>query len=483
MESPPQQVKEFELSSVSIADIVLDPSNPNTMTEAQMEAMQLSMKHYGFLVPVILDRNNKVCDGEHRVLAYKYLGAEKIPAYKVDLDSDTDRKQLRQIMNKLHGQHNKEKDAAEFLEILKNSQNRNLEELSQFIAQPESQLLALVRYYHEEELSKLLSLDNQNMLESQDTKSGTQIPVPQRAQLGDIWNLTRDKSHRLYCGNNVAVLQEHIPDNSVDLTVTSPPYDAARTYKGYTFNFEALADQLYRVTKPGGVVVWIVNDMIESLSETLTSFKQAIYFKEIGFKVYDTMIWNKLGSYHPPAGQRYSQNFEYMFVFSKDQEPAYFNPISDIMNKNAGDFQQIRRKGTDGSTTLMPPYVTADFSRRTNVWTIGTGANSSSDRIAFTHPAVFPEELVEDHIRSWSDPGCTILDPFCGSGTTLVTAYRAARAKSIGIEVSPEYCDVILQRWSNLTKKDGYKEGSTPSSSSNEILNMLNTEKNALLEE
>ena len=216
--------------------------------------------------------------------------------------------------------------------------------------------------------------------------------------------------NRIYNMDCLEGLKE-LEDNSVDLTVTSPPYDDLRKYKGYSFDFEGIAKELYRVTKDGGVVVWVVSDKTEKGSETLTSFKQALYFKEIGFLMYDTMIWRKPNPSVPTEG-RYYNAFEYMFVFSKGK-PKALNFICDKENKTYGSTYKSDskmnpeiRKQSEHSKTV------GKYSRRHNVWDIPIGSNKTK------HPAVFPEQLANDHILTWSNEGDLILDPFVGSGTT-----------------------------------------------------------------
>jgi DNA modification methylase len=133
-----------------------------------------------------------------------------------------------------------------------------------------------------------------------------------------------DFVNKIICGDCLEVMKK-IPDGSVDLVLTSPPYDNLRTYNGYNFDFEGIAKELHRVTKDGGVIVWVVGDATIKGSETGTSFKQALYFKEIGFNLHDTMIYHK-NNYPPLTHNRYEQCFEYMFVFSKRYLKS-FNPI------------------------------------------------------------------------------------------------------------------------------------------------------------
>jgi DNA modification methylase len=220
-------------------------------------------------------------------------------------------------------------------------------------------------------------------------------------------------------------------DSIVDLTITSPPYDNLRTYNGYSFDFENIANELYRITKPGGTVVWIVGDAVEKGSETLTSFKQAIYFKELGFNIHDTMIYEKSG-FANPSSTRYHQVFEYMFILTKGK-PKTFNAIKDRENKY---------KGVHGGEKSFR----ADFGMRFNIWRYNNGGgNTSKDKETFKHPAPFPEQLAEDHILSWSNEGDVVYDCFMGSGTTAKMCILNNR-KYIGSELSIEYCDLANHR-------------------------------------
>jgi len=250
--------------------------------------------------------------------------------------------------------------------------------------------------------------------------------------------------NELICGDSATVLKK-FSENYFDLTITSPPYDNLRTYKGNSFDFEIIAKELYRVTKEGGVVVWIVGDSVIKGSETGTSFKQALYFKDIGFNLHDTMIFAKNGSSLPDP-TRYNQAFQYMFIFSKSK-PKTINLIKDTINKTNGKYRRKQSvRESDGKMYPRKSQLTGKFSVRRNIWKFNIGYMSSSvDKIAFKHPAIFPEKLAEDHIISWSNEGDIILDPFAGSGTTLKMAKKLNR-KYVGIEISKEYCDIINER-------------------------------------
>jgi len=240
-------------------------------------------------------------------------------------------------------------------------------------------------------------------------------------------------------------------DNFIDLTVTSPPYDNLRTYNGYSFDFESIAKELYRVTKDGGVVVWIVGDATIKGSETGTSFKQALYFKECGFNLHDTMIYRK-NSYPFPPSNRYYQQFEYMFILSKGK-PITFNGLRQETKwrKKSKEISTTRQK--DGSTKEMK-YEKGKADRlKDNVWDINTGyMRSTKDKIAYSHSAIFPEQLSNDHILSWSNEGDLVYDCFMGSGTTAKMAILNNR-NWIGSEMSSEYCDIAEKRIKETQQK------------------------------
>jgi len=256
--------------------------------------------------------------------------------------------------------------------------------------------------------------------------------------------------NKIYCMDCLEGMKL-LPNECIDLTVTSPPYDNLRAYNGFTWDFEGVARELYRVTKQGGVVVWIVGDATIKGSETGTSFKQALYFKEIGFNLHDTMIYLKNG-FSFPESNRYPNVFEYMFVFSKNK-PKTFNPIKDRLNKNRGKKLAGTDRQKDGS--LKPASgvgkVLGDFGVRFNVWKYQVGkCKSTSDEIAYKHPAIFPEQLAQDHIISWSNENDTVLDCFMGSGTTGKMA-KLLNRNFIGIEISEEYFEIAKKRIESVT--------------------------------
>jgi site-specific DNA-methyltransferase (adenine-specific) len=246
-------------------------------------------------------------------------------------------------------------------------------------------------------------------------------------------------------------LLRSLPDACVDMILTSPPYDNLRTYNGYSFDFERIAHESYRVLKSGGVLVWVVGDATIDGCETLTSMRQALYFvDECGFKMNDTMIWQKQKNSSPNVSQnpiRYSSSFEYMFVLSRGV-PLVCN-LQHETNRNAGKrrIQPARQRQRCGLLKEYGGgYVTSETSPYGNVWYIVTGrGHSHTDELGYRHPATFPEEIARRHIMTWTNPGDLILDPFLGSGTTAKVARHNLR-QFIGGDISSEYCTVARAR-------------------------------------
>lgn len=233
-----------------------------------------------------------------------------------------------------------------------------------------------------------------------------------------------------------------MPDGFVDLTVTSPPYDNLRKYNGYEFDFEPIARELYRVTKKGGVVVWVVGDATINGSETGTSFRQALYFKEIGFNLHDTMIYLKVNPI-PLTHNRYEQCFEYMFVMSKGR-PNVFNPLIQ-QTATVGTIYRYTQKKSDESNNYATRKRDEHTVCRPTQFRYNAFAYSIGNTETGSHPAPMPEDLARDHVLSWSNENDLVYDPFMGSGTTAKVAHQLKR-RWIGSEISSEYVDLANKR-------------------------------------
>ncbi|GAB6393324.1 MAG: site-specific DNA-methyltransferase [Treponematales bacterium] len=256
------------------------------------------------------------------------------------------------------------------------------------------------------------------------------------------------KPNRLYKADCVDFMRS-IQADFVDLTVTSPPYDELRDYNGYDFDCAAVAEELFRITKKGGVVVWVVGDKIRKGNRSLTSFRHAFAFQSAGFNVHDVMIYKKKNTPFMRSNA-YTNCYEFMFVLSKGS-PKTFRPL---MEKTArhGFEMIVHNKGPDGINKknlkeLKPQKV------KTNIWEYAVGlGGSTNDREAFEHPAIFPEKLAEDHIVTWSNPGELVFDPMCGSGTTCKMALKHSRLY-LGCDISAEYIEIARRRLANYENK------------------------------
>ena len=255
------------------------------------------------------------------------------------------------------------------------------------------------------------------------------------------------KFGKIYHENCIDTLQR-LPDDTIDMTITSPPYDDLRVYNGYHFPVEEIAKGLFTKTKPGGIVLWVVGDRTVNGDETLTSFKHAFAFREAGFNVHDTMIYAKNNPIPSDCGKRYRQCFEYMFCFSKGQ-PKTFNPLTEP-TKSAGQKIKAFRITEVGRGNLPDEDIGREIKTQRklgNIFYYNVGTSSSRDRIAFEHPAIFPEQLVDDQIRTWTNEGDLVYDCFMGSGTTAKTAHLLER-EWFGSEISAEYVALAERRLS-----------------------------------
>ena len=258
--------------------------------------------------------------------------------------------------------------------------------------------------------------------------------------------------NKIINGNCVDILMSY-PNKQFDMIITSPPYGTTRNYNGYEFDFKAIAKELTRTLKDGGVLIWVVGDTTKNGSESLEPQRQQIYFNDIcKLRCHDTMIYHKTNFSNPShiSHKRYHQVFEFMMVFSKGK-PKTFNPICDreIKYKQPYGKKTIRQK--DGSMKEVEKKETKLSGMRTNVWLMKT---AGQERIckSIKHPAKFPDKLAYDMIKSFSNEGDIILDPMCGGGTSIIQAIKLNR-QYLGIDISKEYCDITNDEIKKLKSK------------------------------
>jgi DNA modification methylase len=254
----------------------------------------------------------------------------------------------------------------------------------------------------------------------------------------NLGNFEINNIYNVDCNEGMKML----PANSIDLVVTSPPYDNLRDYNGYTFDYQSIAKELFRVMKEGGVVVWVVGDKIKDGNKSLTSFKQSLFFQEIGFNVHDVMIYQKKNTPFMRSNA-YTNCYEFMFIFSKGK-PKTFNPLKTKTVRN-GIEKLVANKKADGINKKVVGELKKEKTL-INIWNYAVGlGGSTNDKIAFEHTAIFPEKLAQDHILSWSNEGDIVFDPMSGSGTTCKMA-KLNNRNFIGMEISEEYTNLSLKR-------------------------------------
>jgi site-specific DNA-methyltransferase (adenine-specific) len=278
----------------------------------------------------------------------------------------------------------------------------------------------------------------------------------------------------VHCGNSVDLMEE-VSDGLIKLTVVSPPYGKLRSYNGYDFDFDKIAEGLWRVTMDGGVLVWVVADALVKGSETCNSFRQVLKFRELGFNLHDTMIYCKQNPI-PRNQRRYTPQFEFMFVFSKG-DPLVFNPIKEKCKyagvKSTGKYFETPDTEVPYRGSGKKEKRIAEEKVKGNVWTYWVGRDTSEEKKSkkkgkdgkdkFYHPAKMHLQLARDHILSWSDEGDLVFDPMCGSGTTLVAAHELKR-KYLGIDISEEYVEKTKLRLKELIDESKSSSVSQPPS-------------------
>lgn len=250
--------------------------------------------------------------------------------------------------------------------------------------------------------------------------------------------------NKIYNETNIETLKR-MEDNTIDLTLTSPPFGHQRSYEGFSWDPDVLASLLYEKTAEGGVCVWVIGNPTVKGSETGEAFEQALIFQDAGWRINDTIIFAKNNPLPGDCGPRYRQTFDFMFIFSKGR-PKTFNPIMEP-TKNAGKTYKSLRVTEDGrGATEEGLRITKTERKKGNIFYYNVGSASSKDKIAFEHPAIFPEKLAEDMISSWTNEGDLVFDPFSGASTSGIASYQLKR-NFILSEISPKYCELSQRRF------------------------------------
>jgi DNA modification methylase len=412
-----QAIAEHQIIKIKIKDLVFDPSNPNVMTDRQMHGLRMSMRKFGYLTPLVVDMHNKIADGEHRAIIYKEMGYEEIPVIKMKLDTEADRRQLRQVLNKLHGTHDKEKDSDELLHIF---ESQKLDELALMIAQPKDQLLQVLQQYHPE-YDFLKS--EESIFEEDLTDVG-----PANTKLGDIYELGH--RHRLICADSTdpkSILKKllTIGEHShvqPDLVLTDPPYNIKFKYQDHKDNMTQTAyidfcRNWYKVVKQTGCNRIIITPGPNNIT-----------------------LWNEITGGEQPTdiGTWYESNSHSqgkLFQVKKFEPILFYGDFDKKQNKRMNDYFDF--------TMATTPNLH-------NTERIMTGKIHRKEKMVA--PAK-PLKLINELLRTYCEPNNAVLDLFTGSGTTLIACEQTDRT-FYGSEIDPHYCDLIVKRYEKYTGKE-----------------------------
>ena len=402
-------VEEINISKIAISKITFDETNPNILTKEQMKSLKLVMEKFGFLAPVILNKDLQVIDGEHRVRVYQELKKKTIPAYVIDVNT-INKKMLRQLMNKLRGEHDKQKDADEFKLIFEAGK---LNEFSELLSAQTEDFQAI--------LEKKFDIG----FEKEEVNEIPEVPKKPKSKLGDIYQLGK---HRIICGDSTLddTFNKLLNDSKATITFTSPPYNVGNSVSKYNEYDDNLLDDDY-------------NELLNKFTDLSINFSEYVfvnlqqlahnkisfinYLHKYRYNLVDRMIWHKTVA-QPSPKNVLNQRFEDIMIFS-DKKTAKNKKITTV------DF------GDD-----VPDIFKFD--------------KQSQNAYADTHNATFPIQFPQHIIKNFTKKDDIILEPFLGVGTTLIACEQTERI-CYGIELDPLYIDIIIQRWENHTKKKAIK--------------------------
>lgn len=410
----PTAINEPSLIKVKINDLKFDKTNPNQLTREQMAGLRESMQKFGYLTPIIIDQDFNIADGEHRALIYKEFSIDEIPAYQLNLQDDTERRILRQVMNKLHGEHNKQLDADELATIF---ENNRLEDLSKMIAAQQDDLKRLIQNYrpdvafnHIEEYEQITEEDLKRM-------------VPD-AQLGEIYQLG---NHRIVCADatDSRSVDRLLEDKQVDMVFTDPPYNIMGSSQGFTkMDDDSMVRPFFRA-----IVYLIVNNLkLDGHAYICCNWRSylpiALEAKSAELTPKNLIVWHKP---NVRLGNMYVSSHEFLYFLSNEQHKHRLNP------------------------SVSERKVRTIPMSESNVWTISVDTYTERQ-----HFAEKPTVLCAKAIRNSSDENDIVFDPFIGSGSTLIACEQLER-KCYGIEIDPRYVDVTIKRWEKYTGQKAVK--------------------------
>ena len=418
-----QLIEEHPIIKIKIADLIFDPSNPNVMTDKQMHGLRASMQKFGYLTPVVVDMKNKIADGEHRAIIYKEMGYSEIPAIRMKLETEAERRTLRQVLNKLHGTHDKEKDSDELLHIF---ESQKLDELALMIAQPKDQLLQVLQQYHPE--YDFLQPEESLFNEEDIIDAG-----PPTTQLGDVYEF--DHRHRLICADSTdskSIIKKllTVGDHShvePDLVFTDPPYNIGFKYKDNKDSMDIpdyieFCSNWYKVLTQSGCHKIIITPGPENVT----------YWYQItgGQQPTDIGMWYESNS----------QSQGKVFQFRRCEPILFYGDGFDNKRKRTNDYFDY-------------PLVVTPNLRNAQQGILPETNRSKRSQNRRKYPPAKPLKLINELIRDFTEPNAPVMDIFTGGGTTLIACEQTDRT-FYGSELDPHYCDLIVKRYEKYTGKE-----------------------------
>lgn len=252
---------------------------------------------------------------------------------------------------------------------------------------------------------------------------------------------------RLLTGDACEILPT-IRESSVDLTVFSPPYDGLRDYKGKpSFDMAVLGREILRVTKEGGVCCMVIQDATKNGAKSLTSFRTACLFADLGWRLFECCIYSRAGVPGAWWTKRFRVDHEYIFIFTRgDGLPRRFDKTSLMVeSKYAGITAGGTKRTTKGDFVAIKKTVISPLKCRGTIWHYAA-SNTERNKTKSEHPATYPDSLARDIISCFSKEGDLVLDPMMGSGTTGIASVNMGR-RFLGIEISVQYMEIAKRRF------------------------------------
>lgn len=427
-------VAKIKVIKKRVEELIPYSRNSRTHSDAQVAQIAASIREFGFMNPVLVDAENNIIAGHGRVLAARKLGLEEVPCVLHDHLTETQRKAYILADNRLalNAGWDDEMLALELGELGElgfdlELTGFSLDEIEELQVDPEP----------EEGLT-----DEDAVPEVQDD------PI---SKPGDIWLLGQ---HRLMCGDstNEVDFEKLMDGGHAQCAVTSPPYGVGKEYEkaGIEPWFETIKPVIKNLCRHADIVCWNLSDLYATGSQFIepTSVYSVNMFADNGYRPIWIRIWKKQGMnfgvspYHLVSNKPVQQ-YEYISAFSKNGEAEEYN-----------DQEYVWLSAFAGHGYKFVKRLTKEERKK---WGYAGIWEMTTVRANKEHPAMFPVELPWRCLKMHSDRGGIALEPFSGSGTTIIAAEKTER-RCYAMEISPVYCDLAVKRWQDFTGKQATLE-------------------------